>query len=407
MQRVRTSLPYFKEFGWDAEVVTINENYAEMIKDDLLLLSVPPAIKIHKVKALSKKWTSKFGLGSIAIRSLKFFKVKVNELLQQSHFDLIYFSTTQFPVCVLGPYWKKHFGIPYVIDMQDPWHSDYYRNKPKSQRPPKYWFAYHLNKYLEPISIKKAGGLISVSQAYIDTLKKRYPAIKNIPAETITFGMFKPDLEIAQKNAQDVQDLLSADTFNVVYTGRGGVDMHKAIIPVFKALKNGLQTDKALFSKLKFYFIGTSYAPAGTGTPTIIPLAKEYGVEDHVVEFTDRISYYHSLIILQQANALFIPGSDDQQYSASKVYPYLMMHKPLLAIFHPQSNVVNILKACAENALAYTFETPALETVIQYTFTQWANGIFNNVELNDKADAYTAKSLTSKQVKLFNEVLKH
>lgn len=407
MQRIRTSLPYFKQFGWDAEVVTIDEDYTEMVKDDLLLQSVPADIKIHKVKALSKKWTSKFGLGSIAIRSLYYYKQRVNALLQAEKFDLIYFSTTQFPVCVLGPYWKKRFGIPYVIDMQDPWHSDYYRNKPKSQQPPKYWFSYRLNKYLEPVAIKKADGLISVSQAYIDTLKKRYPTIKNIPAETITFGIFEPDLEIAKKNESAFSNLLSTDTFNIVYVGRGGADMHKAITPVFKAFKNALQTDGSSFSKFRFYFIGTSYAVTGTGTPTITPLANEYGIQDYVIEITDRISYYHSLILLQKANALFIPGSDDPQYSASKVYPCLMMHKPLLPIFHPQSNVVNMLKTCTENAFVYTFETPALETLIQYNFTQWANGILNTVELNAKADNYTAKNLTHKQVELFNEVLKH
>ncbi|QKJ30449.1 hypothetical protein HQ865_12005 [Mucilaginibacter mali] len=406
MQRVRMSLPYFKDFGWDAEVVTVDESYVDMVKDNLLLQSIPKDIRIHKVKALDKSWTSKIGLGSIALRSLLYYKQTVNALLKRGSYNLIYFSTTQFPVCILGAYWKRRYGISYVIDMQDPWHSDYYRDKPKSQRPPKYWFSYRLNKYLEPIAIKKAGGLISVSQAYIDVLKKRYPAIKNIPAETITFGLFEPDLEIAIKNSEAFPSVLNYGYFNIVYVGRGGADMHKAIAPLFSAFKNGLQTDKELFNKIKFHFIGTSYAPTGSGTPTIAPLAAEYGIEDHVIEITDRISYYHSLAILQKADALFVPGSDDPQYSASKIYPCLLMKKPLLTVLHPHSNVVNMLKTCVENALVFTFETPALETVIQYTLTQWANSKADAVVLNNNADAYTAKNLTGKQVELFNQVLK-
>lgn len=406
MQRVRMSLPYFKDFGWDAEVVTIDDSYADMVKDELLLQSVPGDIRIHKVKALNKSWTSKFGLGSIALRSLRYYKQTVNALLKSGGYDLIYFSTTQFPVCTLGAYWKKRFGIPYVIDMQDPWHSDYYRDKPKSQRPPKYWFSYCLNKYLEPIALKKAGGLISVSQAYIDVLKKRYPSIKSIPAETITFGLFEPDLEIAAQNSASFPALLHQGSFNIVYIGRGGKDMHKAVAPLFNAFKNSLQADKEAFGKLKFYFIGTSYAPAGTGTPTIAPLAAQFGIENYVVEITDRISYYHSLATLQKADALFVPGSDDAQYSASKVYPCLLMKKPLLAVMHPHSNVVGMLKDCAENALVFTFETPALETVIQYTLAQWATGKADPVVLNNNADAYTAKNLTGRQVELFNKVLR-
>jgi hypothetical protein len=79
----------------------------------------------------------------------------------------------------LGAYWKKKHGIPYVIDMQDPWHSDYYKNKPKAERPKKYWISYRLNKYFEPIAMKNVDGLISVSKAYIDTLKQRYPQLQH------------------------------------------------------------------------------------------------------------------------------------------------------------------------------------------------------------------------------------
>ncbi|MBC7913703.1 MAG: hypothetical protein H7Y07_06230, partial [Pyrinomonadaceae bacterium] len=123
MQRIRMSLPYFKDFGWDAEVVSIDPKHSDKVKDDYLLESIPDDIPVHMVQAFSKKWTSKFGLGSIALRSLWFYRQKVNGLLKQKQYDLIYFSTTQFPVCILGAYWKNRFGIPYVIDLQDPWHS--------------------------------------------------------------------------------------------------------------------------------------------------------------------------------------------------------------------------------------------------------------------------------------------
>src|SRR5215217_5527684 len=74
MQRIRMSLPYFKEYGWEAEIVTVDLEYSDMAIDPLLKLSIPQDAVIHYVKALPKKWTSKVGLGSIAIRSLLYFK---------------------------------------------------------------------------------------------------------------------------------------------------------------------------------------------------------------------------------------------------------------------------------------------------------------------------------------------
>jgi len=404
MQRVRMSIPYFADNGWNAEIVMVDEHYADSGIDPLLLQSILPAIKIHKVKALDKKWTRKLGLGSIALRALPFYRRKVNELLKTGNYDLIYFSTTQFPVCILGSYWKKRFGVPYIIDMQDPWHSDYYKNKPKSQRPKKYWFSYRLNKYLEPIALKNVSGLISVSEKYIADLKARYPEISSVPAAVITFGAFEPDIKIAEAHKNDFPLLLQNGYKNIVYVGRGGNDMEKALTVLFKAFKQALNADKIIFSKLRFYFIGTSYAPAGMGTPTIMPLAKQHGIENYVIEITDRISYYHSLITLQQADGLFIPGSDDPGYTASKIYPYLFVKKPLLAIFNKESSVIAILKEYGSNTV-YSYHDVDQNDIISF-LKEVVNNTLTKQEYNAEAiKKYSAENMALKQAELFNKVI--
>lgn len=405
MQRVRMSLPYFSQFGWEAEVVTIDPQYADFPKDDLLLETVPSQIKIHKVAAFNKKITSKLGLGSIALRSLWFYKKTVNKLLKSSKFDLIYFSTTQFPVCVLGAYWKKKFGVPYVIDMQDPWHSNYYRNKPKHQRPRKYWFSYRLNKLMEPMAMNRVDGLISVSDDYIKTLQQRYPATQNIPTSTITFGAFAPDNIIAQKHANDFPNLLDANTINLVYVGRGGTDMHKAIEPVFQAFKQA-QKDNLQVNRIRLYFIGTSYAPAGKGIKTIMPLAERCQVADQVIELTNRVGFYQALAILQAADALFIPGSDDAQYTASKLYPYLLTDKPLLAVFHLASSALKILKEYgAENS--YSFNNLPSEKLIAFFNALAANALTQPVHNPAAIEKYAAEQMTMQQCQLFDSVINY
>jgi hypothetical protein len=404
MQRVRMSLPYFVNEGWHVEVVTVEPQYSDLAQDELLLQSVPDSIKVHRVKALSKNLTSKVGLGSIALRSLWYYKQKVNSILKRDKFDLIYFSTTQFPVCILGAYWKKRFGIPYVIDMQDPWHSDYYINKPKSQRPPKYWFAYRLNKYLEPIAIKNIDGLISVSAGYISQLKTRYPVIKNISEAVITFGAFAPDLQIAKDNQQQFTSLLSNDYINIVYVGRGGTDMHRAISPIFEAFKTVLQNDPLQFSKIKFHFIGTSYAPAGLGTATVLPLATQFGIEANVVEITDRISYYHTMLTLQHADALFIPGSDDPQYTASKIFPYLLTGKPVLAVFNKASSAIGIME---EYGVQHVYNYDDVnQAQLSAFFNQLVNKQFGKIEYSSGAvQKYSALKMTQAQCHLFDKIL--
>ncbi len=409
MQRIRMSLPYFKQYNWEAEVVVVATAYSETVKDLLLTESIPKEIKIHQVKAFSKKWTAKFGLGSLALRSLWFYRKKVNKLLNENKYDLIYFSTTQFPLCILGAYWKNKFGIPYVIDMQDPWHSNYYQDKPKNQQPKKYWFSYRLHKFLEPIALKKADGIISVSKAYITTLKNRYPQIANIPAQTIPFGAFSQDNEVLKKhlNQLTLSYLAEKNCINLVYVGRGGYDMQPAITLLFKAFSLGLAQNPTVFKKIRFHFIGTSYAAAGLGIKTIYPLAQAQEIAAYVTEQTNRIGFYQTLFQLQSAHGLIIPGSDDPKYTASKIYPYILAEKPLLAIFNANSSAAEIILNCNAGIVAninnnkenlnliYNFLLNAAKQTQPKVSTNWAN-----------FKAYSAERMTENQCSLFNEVLK-
>lgn len=407
MQRVRMSLPYFEQYNWQVEVVVVDENYIDQSKDQLLIDSLPENIIIHKVKALSKKWTSKIGLGSLALRSMLFYRNKVNALLRQQKFDLIYFSTTQFPICILGTYWKRKFKIPFVIDMQDPWHSNYYQDKPKKERPKKYWFSYRLNKFLEPIAIKNVDGLISVSKNYIETLQHRYQNLKDKPTAVITFGAFDIDFKIAREHDSELKIAYenNPDLINLVYIGRGGYDMKDAIKLLFSCFKKGLENNFDLFHKIRFHFIGTSYAANGTGIKTILPLAEEMEIALYVSENTDRIGFYQSLKNLNAADGIFIMGSNDTAYTASKLYPYILADKSLLSLFHPKSSACNIIRNCNAGELITLEDNLATAFKI---FEGYIQNILKNIPSNTNWKAfegYTSKALTAQQVQIFNQVI--
>ena len=408
MQRIRMSLTYFKDFGWEPEVVTVYPKHADVLKDDLLLESIPKDIVIHYVNAFEKKWTRKFGLGSLALRSIWFYKQKVNSLLKSKKYDLIYFSTTEYTLCTLGPHWKKRFSIPYVIDFQDPWHSNYYLDKPKQDRPSKYWFSYRLNKYLEPIALKKVDGIISVSEAYINTFYDRYPITIDIPSATITFGAFETDFEIAKKHHDSLRSsvLIENENFiNIVYAGRGGHDMYDAAKLLFEGFKSGLASDYSFFTKIRFYFIGTSYAPNGSGKKTIQPIANELEVGDYVFEFTDRISLYNSINTFLSANALVILGSNDTEYTASKIFPYILSRKPILALFNEQSSAYQIIKTCNAGTIISLSDTETGITNIVSFLQSLKNPVLKNDTKWDLFETFSARNMTCKQCELFDKVI--
>jgi len=157
-----------------------------------------------------------------------------------------------------------------------------------------------------------------------------------------------------------------------VYVGRGGNDMHLAVSALFLALAEALGQQPALRNRLQLHFIGTSYAAAGHGQKSIQPIAEEFGLQNVVIEHTDRIPYSQTLRCLLDADALIVPGSDDPGYTASKIYPYLLAGKPLLAVFHENSSVVSLLQKVG-GGVCVTFKTgePAEEIAKRILESRW------------------------------------
>lgn len=408
MHRVRQSLPYFEEYGWEPTVVAVRPDRVEAAQDTILLQTVPKHIRVIHVNAFPPAYTRKVGLGSLALRSMWFYRQTVNKILRKESFDLIYFSTTQFPILVLSSYWKRKFKIPYVIDMQDPWHTEYYMNKPKSERPPKYWFAYNLNKRLEPIAMKQVDALLAVSASYNTTLQKRYPNIHPERCHTLTFGAFEGDMDVLKKiNVQ--QPLFEPNetgTINVVYVGAVGKIMWQAIDFFFQGIKIGLQEKPTLFEKLRFFFVGTSYAAQGKGQPTVSPIAEQYGLKAVVLEHTDRVPYFQSLRLLADADILFMPGSDNPHYTASKLYPYILAKKPLLALFHPASSVHEVLKQTNAGHSIHLGDT-APQQVMNF-FEKIIPNLPAIPPTNWEAFApHLAKAKTARQVEIFEQAIAH
>lgn len=410
MHRVRQSLPYFEEAGWEAVTLAVDPAYVDGYLDDRLLKTIPEAAEVERISALDYHWTRRFGLGSLALRSMWHYRRAGNAILERGDIDLVYFSTTSFPVLALGPGWKKRFGVPYVVDMQDPWRSDHYLDVPPEERPPKFWFSYRLDKTLEPYAMREVDGVISVSQAYCDTLMERYPNIRPEMCRVIPFGGAEADFEVLDR--MDLENPIfekAPGVTNVVYVGRGGHDMAKAAEGIFGALADGLREQPDLFESVRMYFVGTDYAAEGRGRPTLAPIADSLGVGDRVTEQPARVDYFTALHLLREADMLVLPGSDDPAYTASKTYPYILARRPMLAVFNAQSSVVDVLET-TEAGTTVTFDegtTPA--DLRDRVRAAWA-GLLERLPFEPSTRwetfaPYTARSMTHRQTAFFDDVL--
>lgn len=409
MHRIRISLPFYKEYNWKPIVLCVKEKFVEGVLDPILNDTIPKDIPVYRVNALPNSWTRKIGLGNLGLRALIHLFFKGNEIIAKHKVDLVFISTTMFTTMILGRFWKQTKGVPYIIDMQDPWLSDYYKDKPITERPPKYWFSHTLARIMEPWTMRKVDGIMSVSEGYIQTLQSRYPRIK-CPSMTLPFGVSELDFDIADKtlSATDYFEY-DPELIHGIYVGCAGLAMAKSLHIIFSAFKKGLASSPEPFRKIRLHFIGTDYAIGKRARKTVEPIAEEYGIAYYVKEYPNRIPYFDALKVLHKADFLIMPGVNDAQYTASKIYPCILSRKPILAVFHNESRVVEILQETGAGYVVKFDKESVIDEKSDELLAQWSDMVKKlpfSPEVNWQEIApFTAPETTRKQCSLFDAVL--
>lgn len=401
------SLPHLAEFGWRATVLAVSPEHVEGLQDPLLLETVPSSTRVVRTPALSARRTRYFGVGNLALRAFPFLKREGDRLFSTEHFDLVFFSTTAFPVMALGRHWLKRRRVPYVLDFQDPWFSEYFSSN--GETPPggrfKYGMSQKLAQWLEPYALKKASHIISVSPGYREMLLKRYEWLSSESFTVLPFGAAEGDFDCARSSKVEQRFFDPSDGMtHWVYVGCAGTSMSFTARAFLCAVADARRADSARWKNVRIHFIGTDYAPAEQARKTIQPIAGELGLSEIVEEVTDRIPYLQALHCMLDADALIVLGSDDPTYTPSKIYPYILANKPLLVLAHKQSSAVDVLRATNAGTMV-TFATgESISEVSQRIGSAWFASVPTDRPMTDwtAMARYSAREMTRKLSAVFD-----
>ncbi len=405
--RVRQSLPYYRGAGWEPVVLAVEPGEVLDPQDPLLLRTVPDDVEVVRVGTVPRAWTQRIGIGSLEARSLVSLARAGDRLLRDGSFDLVFFSTTAMGVTTLGPRWKRKFGVPFVLDFQDPWVSDYYDGD-QSPEPPggafKYGLAQTVARRLEPHVLRHASHVLSVSPAYPEALAARYPWLSPDLFTVLPFGAPERDFEILRESRIPNPVFDPGDGLeHWAYVGRAGDDMAFALDALFAALADARQSEPERYDRVRLHFVGTSYAEGDRAEKTVEPIAVRHGVGDLVEERPHRIPYFEALQVLLDADALTLPGSDDPGYTASKLYPYVLARRPLLAVFHEASTVVDTVRRTKAGVVVpFGTDAPVQDVSAQLYDAWFSKPLVSPATDWDAFEPYTARAMTQRQVDVFD-----
>jgi glycosyltransferase involved in cell wall biosynthesis len=416
-QRVRIALPYFREQGWDPEVIAVAADDVSSPLDPFLTTTIPEDIPVHRVRVPAGAWTRLPGMGNVGYRSTPAIKRSLTSALRRieqvsnSHPTLIYFSTTQFPVHGLIPSIRRHSGLRVVMDFQDRWVNDYYRRNPHIIPPGgrlKYqvdrWFATRTERKVLPL----LDGFTQVSVRYGEELNERYPSIQDCPRLTLPFGAAESDFQTVQQiegrqNRFDPDDGLR----HWVSVGRSGPDMEKSLRALFRALRTQINVTPMLNQTLRLHFLGTDYAAGSRARHHVTPIARDEGVDHLVVETPHRLPYSETLRCLLDADALLVTGSDDEAYNASKLFPYLLARRPLLTVFHEASPACAAMRETKGGCLVTFNASSTIESIAESIGKHWFDSKFHERIPDTDWTAfspYSARQMTQKLSNFFEQI---
>jgi len=368
--RVRLLAPHLPAFGWRPTVLTVDARDYEGGLDEPLAALVPSDLEVVRCRAWPARWTRLVRVGDLGLRAMPGLWRAACALLAARRFDAVFITIYPTYPALLGPWLRRRFGVPFVLDYQDPWvgswgltvgAGDHDAPDVKSR------VSRAVARRLEPIALAAADGITAVSDLTYEDALARAQRLQPIVCATLPIGWDACDLQSLNGGGNGFFNA-SDGLAHLCYAGTvlpNGVGTVAALLDAVRLLA---AREPDLYRTIRLHFFGTSNQTAGAPRLRVMPLARERGIGEAVSEVPVRIGYVDALRVLRDASAILLLGSSEAHYTASKLYPALMARRPLLAVFHYMSSVTSILRSVgrAPSVRLVTFgdgQPPAVESI--------------------------------------------
>src|SRR5215471_10829486 len=153
VHRARHLAKHLPATGWEPIVLCVDEADYEQRLDHGLAALVPAGVQTVKVRALPARFTRPCGIGEISLRAWASLRRALFQLLRTQRISAVLITGAPFYPMLLTPEIKRRFGVPVVLDFQDPWVSAWGSARPMLS---KAGLSHRAAMALEPRALKGA-----------------------------------------------------------------------------------------------------------------------------------------------------------------------------------------------------------------------------------------------------------
>lgn len=424
VQRSLKFVKYLKEFGYDSIVVTVDD-MSHISKDETLLEEIPETTRIVRIKntfssvhflsedeqqeiidlyygiTQSEEWIQKYihlvrnqyeDMRNILIP--EDFVYWANQVIKQigkvvdmNEIDVIF--TTGFPYSdyFIGYYFKKKYGIPWVIDDRDSWTANKYMADIQCFK--NRMATYDLEVELQKKLTKFADKIVVTCEKIKHDYMKKFELPEEV-VTVITNGYDEADFE----NLKITENL---SKFTICYNGWLRRDRNPE--QLLSVVNDLIREEIIDVNKIEWVFNGN-----------IQRELKEKMLEqdeNHILKFNGYLEHHECISIAAGANMLVLyggVGEGTKVMYTGKIFEYLRLMKPILGFSTPDGifDQIFLETGCGEN---YDYEDiDGMKKFVLQLYLEWENRHLNYNVNHQEIRKYERKKLTEQLANIFNDL---
>ncbi len=411
VQRVAKFVKYLPGFGWQPVVLTVKE-VEYLWHDPSLMKEIPKDIQIHAsgsfdplrilflIKKLFETKDKKTQKGSQLhtqgkSRALSWFLFPDNKigwlpwalakgffLCKREKIDLI-FSTSPPPTShLIGFFLKFLTRLNWIADFRDLWVGYQFEYLPTGLHK---WLKHKAQRMI----LRSADAVVTDNGKKAEQMKNVASRIKRL--EVISQGYDSEDLKTSPEK--------KSDAFRIFYSGTFSPDCNPE--PFFLALSDLIKENLIPKEKVRVTHIGLSLGL------DLEQLLNRYDLSE-IVERRGYLPHKEALSSLSQADLflLLISSSKGRELiSSGKIFEYIAVGKPILAVVPPGGAAAQIIKQLNAGKVVSPENIPEIKETLFHFYKKFENKKITSEIRTDDLRFFERKYLTSRLAKLFESVL--
>lgn len=377
VQRAVQFVRHLPSFGWMPTVLTVKDDPTYQ-KDHSLSPLVPPSVRVIRAPMLSPlllfKVLWKCRLHRVAefleqfllfpdtkVGWLPFALRKAFEVCRREKIDVVYTTSPPETTQLVGLYLKNRLKLPWVVDYRNEWTTNPYGRGTG--------VCLHLpwHSRLERKVTLSADRVITLSPAHTEMLIKADPQARD-KYVTIENGFDAVEVEAAAKRAKTETEVTShcedaerrrQRIFNLVYAGA----FHSKLTPFLfldtlqKLITNGVIDE----SRFRFSVAGYPWE-----------LRDHLGRYGKWINYAGYLAHEDALVLMHRASALLLMIRPDAPRTLpGKLYEYLAVGKPILALVPPNGLAAKIISEARSGVIVAPDDVPAISSALTSMYRQW------------------------------------